>query len=423
MTFTNDSTYHYCRSSTSVMLRYRFSMLKYIVNRRKYPLFSLSNVEGGLHESQVLFKKMKTRKFVQHNGNYYFSLNAPHWPSKAFDKMAANGGLNVAAAGTAIKHHIDNAIIGITRQCDYNCIHCYEFNNLKKKDTIPVFKLQEVISKLQAYGTGIITLSGGEPILRFNDLIHILKEADHSKSDFHIHTSGYGVSKGKAEQLKKAGLQAAGVALDDIDPKRHDTFRGFKGAYQNAINALKYFQDAGVFTYVNMCLTNEIIRSGDIYRYFDLMRTLKVGFVRWLEPKPCGAYLKNEGESCILGENERAIATDLYINSNTGKSHMDYPVISYESYVELPENLGCLMGGNSLIYIDTAGNVEPCVFLPVTFGNILEEDFLVIFDRMKGVIPGPVKKGCPAITLNSKINNLKEKGISLPVSFETIEIT
>ena len=423
MTSIKDIKYHYCSSSALVMLKYRLSMMKYLVNGKKYPLFSLSNSEGGLSESQVLFKKMKTRKFVQHNGNYYFSLSAPHWPSKAFDNMAANGGLNVAAAGTLLKHHIDNAIIGITRQCDYNCIHCYEFNNLKKKDTVPVFKLQEVISKLQEYGVGIITLSGGEPMLRYNDLIQILKEADHSKSDLHIHTSGYGVSRGKAEQLKKAGLQAAGIALDDIDPERHDTFRGYRGAWQNAINAIKYFQDAGVFTYVNMCLTNEIIRSGDIYSYFDLMKTLKVGFIRWLEPKPCGAYLKNEGESCILGENERAIATGLYINANTGKSHRDYPVISYEAYVELPANLGCIMGGNSLIYIDTAGNVEPCVFLPVMFGNILDEDFSVILERMKKAIPAPLKKECPAVTLSNEINDLRKKGHSLPISFKEIKIT
>jgi MoaA/NifB/PqqE/SkfB family radical SAM enzyme len=222
--------------------------------------------------------------------------------------------------------------------------------------------------------------------------------------------------------LKRAGLRAAGVALDNIDPKRHDTFRGFKGAYQNAVNALQYFQNAGVFTYVNMCLTNEIIRSGDIYRYFDLMKSLNVGFVRWLEPKPCGAYFENEGESCVLGENERKIAADLYIRANTGESYRDYPVISYEAYVESPENLGCIMGGNSLIYIDSAGNVEPCVFLPVSFGNILDEDFSVIFERMRNAIPGPLKKECPAVTLSSEIRNLKEKGYSLPISFEEMSL-
>jgi len=150
-------------------------MLKYVLNRKKYPLFSFSHSKGGLTESRVLFEKMKITKFVQYNGSMYFSLSAPHWPSKAFDRMAANGGLNVAAAGTKLKHHIDNAIIGITRQCNYNCKHCYEYYNLKKKDTIPVFKLLDVIENLQKYGVGIITLSGGEPMLRYNDLLQIFK--------------------------------------------------------------------------------------------------------------------------------------------------------------------------------------------------------------------------------------------------------
>ncbi len=418
MSSLNNLSYHYCCSAHAVMLKYRISMLKYIFNRRKYPLFYYSNSKGGLTESREIFKQMKIRKFVKHNGSFYFSLNAPHWPSKAYDRMAANGGLNLVAAGTSLKHHIDNAIIGITRQCNYKCVHCYELYNLNKKDSVPVEKLFEVTAKIQEYGVGIVTFSGGEPILRYNDLIKILERVDHARSDFHIHTSGYGVTQERAEKLKAAGLRAAGVAIDHVDPKQHDAFRGFKGAFQNAVNALRYFQNAGIFTYVNMCLTNEIIRTGDIYKYFDLMKSLKVGFVRWLEPKPCGAYIENEGESCILAEQERRIATDLFISANTGQNYRDYPVISYEAFTELPENLGCIMGGNSLIYIDTAGNVEPCVFLPVSFGNILDEDFSIIFDRMKNAIPNPLKKECPAVTLSHEIYNLKKKGCSLPVSYK-----
>ncbi len=415
-----DMEYFYCRKSHLVMLKYKLSMLKYLLNKQKYPLFSIGSGKGGTIESRRLLKRMKVRKFVRYRNHYYFSLSVPHWPSRAFDNMVAKGGLNIAAAGTPFKRQIDNAIIGITRRCSYKCLHCYEQFNLGEKDSLGPGDIIKVIKKLQDYGVSIITLSGGEPMSRFSDLMGILESSDHNISDFHIHTSGNGVTAEKAKALKKAGLQAAGIGLDDVDPSRNDKFRGSRGAFARAVSAIGYFLDAGIFTYVNTCLTNDLIQSGDLSRYFDLMKSLDIGFVRWLEPKPTGALLSGK-EECLLTPENRAIATDLYIRANMTPAYHNYPVISYEAYMEAPENLGCIMGGNSLIYIDTVGNVLPCVFMQVTFGNILGEDFSEILSRMRKAFPAPLRTACPSVLLNQQLQNHLSKGISsFPLPFEEI---
>jgi MoaA/NifB/PqqE/SkfB family radical SAM enzyme len=98
-----------------------------------------------------------------------------------------------------------------------------------------------------------------------------IKIADHSRSDFHLHTSGSGVTREIAERLKMAGLHAAGVGLDDCDPDRNDKLRGFTGAHEQAVRAIRCFQEAGIFTYVNTCLTKELANSGELLKYLEFL--------------------------------------------------------------------------------------------------------------------------------------------------------
>jgi hypothetical protein len=150
-----------------------------------------------------------------------------------------------------------------------------------------------------------------------------------------------------------------------------------------------------------------------------LLKSLNIGIVRWLEPKPCGAYLNGNAVD-LLSEEDRTTMTGIYIKANKGIEFKNYPLISYEAYSESPENMGCMMAGHSIIYIDSMGNVEPCVFLPVSFGNIMNEDFSEIFKRMRKAIPRPLHTTCPSIQLSSKIKSKKDNGISLPVPYEEL---
>jgi MoaA/NifB/PqqE/SkfB family radical SAM enzyme len=44
---------------------------------------------------------------------------------------------------------------------------------------------------------------------------------------------------------------------------------------------------------------------------------------------------------------------------------------------------GCTAGGTDRFYINAKGDVQPCEFLNISFGNIKEEPFENIYDRMR----------------------------------------
>jgi len=397
-------------------LKFGISSCKYIFQRSKYPLFLINSLK--LKKNQGLQEKIKVVKF---DNRYYGSiLRLPGWPSKPFDHMVAKGGLNICASGTSLKQHIDSVILGITRKCNYSCKHCYENPNLSGKESVSIKRWKEVVKDLQKLGVSIVVLSGGEPMLRYEGLIELLESGEKDFSDFHIHTSGDGVSKEKALALKNAGLSAAGIALDDFNPCRQDELRSYRGSHEKSVRAIQYFREAGVFPYVNMCLHKDLIRSGGLWEYLEYVENLDVGFINLLEPKPWGGFYSEKADN-LFDEEDRRITTEFFNKVRFNKKYDDYPLIFYIQYFERPENRGCLMGGLSHFFINSKGDVQACVFLPVSFGNILEEDLREIYKKMREAIPAPLHKTCPSLHLEEIIKIKKNQGAELPIPYRAIE--
>jgi MoaA/NifB/PqqE/SkfB family radical SAM enzyme len=403
-----------------IRLKFVLGLRKYFWHKNEFPLFILNPFKGGTIKTLAIMRKLQLRKIIKFNDHYYLSLTVPHWPSEAFDRMVALGGLNVTAAGTRYKTQIDIAILAITSKCDFKCKHCYEYFNLGDEDPVSIERWKEVIREIQKIGVNIIALSGGEPMSRFEGLLELLNSGNKSLSEFHLYTSGHSLTFDRASELKRAGLSAVAVGLDDVEPERNDSLRGFKGAFNEAVKAIENSQKAGLFTYINMCLTKGLVLSEDLWKFFDMAKELNVGAIRLLEPKPCGGYLQ-ENPDALFSEQERQKVTQLFKAINQKKRYKDHPLVAYEDYVESPERLGCMMGGHTHLHIDSKGHLEPCVFLPVSFGNILEEDFATIYRRMRELIPRPLHKRCPSIHLSKKIKDYHSDGASLPIPITNVQ--
>jgi len=369
--------------------------------------------------SLKLRKQLYLTKVIKFNNKYYSTPAIPGFPSSAFNNMIANGGLNYLQAGTAKKKHIDSVLLAISNKCNLNCTHCYEFHNLNSHMDIPARKWLEVIEALQQDGAGIIILTGGEPLLDFDKTLEILKKADKTKSEFHIHTSGNGLTQQMVKELKDSGLTAAAVGLDDVSKERFDKIRG-NGSFDNALKALKLFNDEGILTYVNLCATKSFVQSGDLWKYFDFVRALNVGMIQLLEPRPNGAYF-NKNVDELITDNERKILREFMTIGNTNKKYKDYPLIYYLAHIEGANQMGCMMGGLFHFYIDSLGNVNPCVFLPVSFGNILETDFKTIYERMRKAIPAPIHSECPSLLLSNALRMKNLDGNRIPISYDELK--
>ena len=136
------------------------------------------------------------------NGKYYFHLYAPAWPSKARRKMIRKEFLHLAHP------HIypDNKtfiFLAITRKCPLRCEHCFEWDNLNKKETFSKGELMQIIDLYLQQNILQIFFSGGEPMVRFRDLVELIRYAK-NKTECFILTSGFNLSDENAKILKQS---------------------------------------------------------------------------------------------------------------------------------------------------------------------------------------------------------------------------
>lgn len=399
-------------------LRSAFLNFIYIIknSHNKVKFLSLKNILGILQ----LRKNLLLYKIVRFNNQYFSTPTIPAFPSSAYDNMVSKGGLNFLSAGAELKQQIDSVFLAITNKCTLSCKYCYEKFNINKSIEISSSEWIRIINKLQSIGVNIFILTGGEPLNDYNKLIEILSNSNKQLSDFHIHTSGNSITIQKALQLKQAGLKAAAVGLDDFDESRHDKIRG-KWSFRNAVKALRIFNDAGILTYVNFCASKEILSENRSYKFYDFVKSLNVSMIQLLEPRPCGGFFNNGFENAWLNETERKKLLEFATRGNKDKVYKNYPLIYYVAHIEGKNQLGCHMGGLSHFYIDSVGNVCPCVFFPVKYGNILKEDIIDIYKRMRSKIPAPIHTDCPSILLEKDIRTVYQLNRELPVSFVQIQ--
>jgi len=76
------------------------------------------------------------------------------------------------------------------------------------------------------------------------------------------------------------------------------------------------------------------------------------------------------------------------------------------------------MGGLSTIYIDASGNVQPCNYLNVSFGNITRDGFHVAYKRMRDLFPHPMDGTCPVFCLHKRVGEIHSTGVCLPLDYE-----
>jgi MoaA/NifB/PqqE/SkfB family radical SAM enzyme len=102
-----------------------------------------------------------------------------------------------------------------TRRCNLSCTYCNEFDQVSAP--VPLADLQRRIDRLVELGTGIITLSGGEPLLH-PDLLAIVRGIRARGAIATLITNGYLLTPERIRALNAAGLDSLQISIDNVSP-------------------------------------------------------------------------------------------------------------------------------------------------------------------------------------------------------------
>jgi len=158
-------------------------------------------------------------------------------------------------------------------------------------------------------------------------------------------------------------------------------------AWDTLTNGVHLCHQADVLVAFNVCLERDGFYNGEFERLMDRAREFQACLVQLIKPKPAGAWL--ESGTLEFSRPDLDHVRQLVQRYNHERAYAGYPAISAQIIEEDAEHFGCTAGGTDRFYINAKGDVQPCEFLNLSFGNLAEEDFDTIYARMRQAFVPP----------------------------------
>ena len=263
-------------------------------------------------------------------------------------------------------------MIGLTYKCQCRCVHCGTTAYRDPDRTeLSEAEVLELMRQSVALGAGGVYLFGGEPLLA-KGLLGMVKAAKSLGLMVTLDTNGLLMDRETARSLAEAGLDRVGVSIDSADEAEHDRLRQTPGVYRAALNAIEYCRDAGMDVALSTYATGDSLRDGGLDRTIAIARSLGVR-TRVLSPLRAGKWLKRDD----VGLGPEAVALL--------RSRLSEDVYWESVYLTSPERaFMCGCSTRTHFYVSPYGDVQPCCYMPLSFGNVREEPMKRIVKRMWG---------------------------------------
>ncbi|MCE8423374.1 MAG: 12,18-didecarboxysiroheme deacetylase, partial [Candidatus Methanoperedens sp.] len=306
------------------------------------------------------------------------------------------------------------------RRCNLKCVHCYaQSKDIEYKNELTTQQGKSLIDDLAQFGVPVILFSGGEPLMR-PDLPELALHARSKGMRAVISTNGTLIDKKMAKVLREIGLSYVGVSLDGIR-ETNDRFRGFKGAFDLALQGMRNCLDEGIKVGLRFTINKKNVK--DIPAIFDLLEKENI-------PRVCFYHLVYSGRgSKLVNEDltheESRNTLDLIMDRTkalhdkgfpmevlTVDNHCDGPYVYLRMLKENPERakdvfeLLQMNQGNSsgigIACVSWDGSVHADQFWRhYSFGNVKERKFSEIWKDLSNPIMAGLKNRKHLIKLNA----------------------
>ena len=314
----------------------------------------------SLKQKLALTYVSKESKLTQLGQKVFTNTFTPYYPSLAYDRFLK--GVVSVGAGKPLPVVTNFAV---TPQCPCNCWHC-SFSDRSKDEVLTLEQLKESIADAQHLGSSVIGFTGGEPLMR-TDLEEIIAAVDERSMPI-MFTTGYQLTIERVRRLKEAGLEIPVISLDHYRAEKHDDGRRTKGIFEYAVNAIRMFKEEGFYVAVSFVPNKELVDDRkELYKVIEFFRELGINDMRLTSPILSG-HLTARPEEKLTAEN---VATIFEVQKFCSKTP-GYPGVFAYDFFESELYYGCGAGYNYM-FIDSQGNLCPCDFTMISFGNILEK--------------------------------------------------
>ncbi len=279
--------------------------------------------------------------------------------------------------------------IELTEACNQKCRHCYNFwrydSDIVKKDELSVENFLAIISKINDSGVSMLTLTGGEPLLRSEIFFSLLKQAKKYDMEVGLNSNAVLINKEMAERMFKEGLDHALISLMGLE-STHNSISNLPDGFSSTCRGISNLVEAGVSVAVNMVASK--LNQSEIYQVGKIVHKLgvKTFCVTPMVPshKSHYQYLLTAEECKEVFRNLLKTKKDFGFNIDTLEpiARCMFKENEDDEFIDFIGNRICSAAVSSCA-ISSRGNVRPCIHADKEFGDILSSDLSEIWKKME----------------------------------------
>lgn len=326
---------------------------------------------------------IKGERIVRYEDVYVVNSLMPPLGSGAFLQFIRTTGANIYSNIGIINMPAPVSLsLAMTNRCNYECVHCgVNLASLVREMTTAEWI--RTVRTLVDMGSAYFALTGGEPLTR-DDMEEIIAEGFDSRATVILFSNGKILTRPRAESLKRAGLFGLCVSLDSADSAIHNRMRGDANAFEHALSAIRHAREAGLYTLAQAVVYKNQLDSKKLFKLFKLAKFHGAHEFRIMKPARAGTLVGSTEEGIFYDEADDCFVRRLQYQANR---RWDMPKVTVFPFSEIGK-FGCNAGVRHS-YVTACGDWTPCDFIPLSFGNVLEEDMRTIWRRMNDAVGVP----------------------------------
>jgi SynChlorMet cassette radical SAM/SPASM protein ScmF len=188
------------------------------------------------------------------------------------------------------EYALSSLYLYLTGGCNLHCAHCWldpDFLPQEEKVTngLTADDVKKAVDEAKPLGLTNIKITGGEPFL-CNEIFEILELVTAEELSVTIETNGTLIDRETAGFLARKGVTEVSVSIDSHRASFHDSFRGVKGALDQALKGVEHMVAAGINVQFIMSLVAE--NTGDIEGVMAMAGELGAGSFKVNPVMPIG---------------------------------------------------------------------------------------------------------------------------------------
>ncbi|WP_063007168.1 radical SAM/SPASM domain-containing protein [Nocardia kruczakiae] len=278
--------------------------------------------------------------------------------------------------------------LGLTYRCNLKCSHCYALYR-RDRDEFTLPEVETLADQLYRAGSASLVYSHGENMIRrdFHDAAGLFRDRDFYQT---LMLNGFYIrSAVDARRLVDAGIDRTMVSIDSIDPETHDKVRGKAGAFDVAVGALRRLKDEGMTT-VGFSTTIDTHNYDQVERIVDFALSIGVDAISFMQNRYNIHGVFDRSVWPVYRETSRRLyqlildhqgALDIYTHDPFMLTLLDDRLTDRSTRETFIGSNLCNVG-TSMVSIDPVGNVSGCNFVEESIGNVRQEPFAAIWDRL-----------------------------------------